>query len=279
MATKHHPNLVRLLGYCIDMNPAPLLPFRPSLPPPPQVTAMATKHHPNLVRLLGYCIDMNPAPLLPFRPSLPPPPQVAAMATKHHPNLVHLLGYCTDMNPAAQGRGDLSMEQIVVYEFMSHGDCSGGFGILILTTMSGRNALKADENGYNFNVAKWAKALVAAGKAEELKDPQLDSPVGLILRLAQLALRCTATPTVSRPDMVQVVSELTALRKEFLREVSSRMAERIAFRRCGAPLPVIRGPRFDAPRPPCPPSLSLYLASLSIVKPLLCWATPFLPKT
>ncbi|CAI5522907.1 unnamed protein product [Closterium sp. Naga37s-1] len=243
MATKHHPNLVRLLGYCIDMNPAPLLPFRPSLPPPPQVAAMATKHHPNLVRLLGYCIDMNPAPLLPFRPSLPPPPQVAAMATKHHPNLVRLLGYCTDMNPAAQGRGDLSMEQIVVYEFMSHGDCSGGwgrgrhsrcrwhsgslFGILILTTMSGRNALKADENGYNFNVAKWAKALVAAGKAEELKDPQLDAPVGLILRLAQLALRCTATPTVSRPDMVQVVSELTALRKEFLGEVSSRMAERI----------------------------------------------------
>ncbi|CAI5973260.1 unnamed protein product, partial [Closterium sp. NIES-65] len=101
------------------------------------------------------------------------------------------------------------------------------FGILILTTMSGHNALKADENGNNFNVRKWAESLVAAGKAEELKDPRLDAPADLILRLAQLALRCTAMPTVSRPDMIQVVSELTALRKEFLGKVSSRMAERI----------------------------------------------------
>ncbi|CAI5472385.1 unnamed protein product [Closterium sp. Yama58-4] len=101
------------------------------------------------------------------------------------------------------------------------------FGILILTTMSGRNAVKTDENGNSFNVRKWAESLVAAGKAEELKDPRLDAPANLILRMAQLALRCTATPTVSRPDMVQVVSELTALRKEFLGEVSSRMAERI----------------------------------------------------
>ncbi|CAI7869646.1 unnamed protein product [Closterium sp. NIES-54] len=29
------------------------------------------------------------------------------------------------------------------------------FGILILTTMSGNNALKADEYGNNFNVRKW----------------------------------------------------------------------------------------------------------------------------
>ncbi|CAI5472384.1 unnamed protein product [Closterium sp. Yama58-4] len=364
------------------------------------------------------------------------PMYMGTMATKHHPNLVRLLGYCIDMNPAAQGRGDLSMEQIVVYEFMARGDLerwvgegapqplpvaqrlsvligaahgieylhsfgivhrdikpanillddkfevsladlhsafpspvclsdiprcllrqyegtavgdtrimgmplpfpfvplirltspfadtfhpyphqakvadfgllrqnegttvgdtrimgtpgyvdpayfksnkatpmadvyrygvvqgysercsavqagavlSGGawdgsdghiglcgrrtpmadvysFGILILTTMSGRNALATDENGNSFNVKKWAESLVAAGKAEELKDPRLDAPADLILRLAQLALRCTAMPTVTRPDMIQVVSELTALRKEFLGKVSSRMAERI----------------------------------------------------
>ncbi|CAI7780120.1 unnamed protein product, partial [Closterium sp. NIES-53] len=250
--------------------------------------------------------------------------EVAAMATKHHPNLVRLLGYCIDMNPAAPRRGDLSMEQIVVYEFMAHGDLERwvgegapqplpvaqrltvligaahgieylhsfgivhrdikpanillddkfeakvadfgllrqnegttvgdtrimgtpgyvdpayfksnkatpmadvySFGILILTTMSGNNALKADEYGNNFNVRKWAESLVAAGKADELKDPRLDAPADLILRLAQLALRCTAMPTVTRPDMIQVVSELTALRKEFLGKVSSRMAERI----------------------------------------------------
>ncbi|CAI5519315.1 unnamed protein product, partial [Closterium sp. Naga37s-1] len=50
--------------------------------------------------------------------------EVAAMATKHHPNLVRLLGYCIEMNPPAphSTQGDLSMEQIVVYELMAHGD-------------------------------------------------------------------------------------------------------------------------------------------------------------
>ncbi|CAI5983209.1 unnamed protein product [Closterium sp. NIES-65] len=144
-----------------------------------------------------------------------------------------------------------------------HASPPPSFGILILTTMSGNNALKADEYGNNFNVRKWvsfdapggaskslrrlrdhnalkadeygnnfnvrkwAESLVAAGKAEEMKDPRLDAPADLILRLTQLALRCSGMPTVSRPDMIQVVSELTALRKEFLGKVSSRMAERI----------------------------------------------------
>ncbi|CAI5508059.1 unnamed protein product [Closterium sp. Naga37s-1] len=50
--------------------------------------------------------------------------EVAAMVTKHHPNLVRLLGYCIDMHPPAphSTQGDLSMEQIVVYEFMGRGD-------------------------------------------------------------------------------------------------------------------------------------------------------------
>ncbi|CAI7802891.1 unnamed protein product [Closterium sp. NIES-53] len=250
--------------------------------------------------------------------------EVAAMATKHHPNLVRLLGYCVDMNPAAQGRGDMSMEQIVVYEFMAHGDlehwvgeaaqqplpiaqrlsvligaahgieylhsfgivhrdvkpanillddkfeakiadfgllregegttvCATrvmgtpgyvdpayfksskatpmadvySFGVVMLMVLSARPAVITDGTDSQLNIRKWAEDLIKAGRADQLKDPRLDAPTDLILRMAQLALRCTAMPTVSRPDMIQVVSELTALRKAFLGEVAPKMAVRI----------------------------------------------------
>ncbi|CAI5536928.1 unnamed protein product [Closterium sp. Naga37s-1] len=230
-------------------------------------------------------------------------PQVAAMATKHHPNLVRLLGYCIDMNPAAQGRGDMSMEQIVVYEFMAHGDlehwvgeaapqplpiaqrlsvligvahgieylhsfgivhrdikpanillddkfeakiadfgllregegttvCATrvmgtpdyvdpayfksskatpmadvySFGVVMLMVLSARPAVITDGTGSQLNIRKWADDLIQAGRADQLKDPRLDAPTDLILRMAQLALRCAAMPTVCRPDMIQVVS-------------------------------------------------------------------------
>ncbi|CAI5524430.1 unnamed protein product [Closterium sp. Naga37s-1] len=246
-------------------------PFFPSIS-----AAIATKHHPNLVHLLGYHEDLNPGgrgnlsmeqivvyELMPHRKGgaaashhITHPLsllQVAAMATKHHPNLVRLLGYCVDMNPAAQGRGDMSMEQIVVYEFMAHGDLEHwvgegaaqplpiaqrlsvligaahgiDFGVVMLMVLSARQAVISDGTDSQLNIRKWAEDLIKAGKADQLKDPRLAAPTDLILQMAQLALRCTAMPTVSRPDMIQVVSELTALRKAFLGEVAPKMAVRI----------------------------------------------------
>ncbi|CAI6003383.1 unnamed protein product, partial [Closterium sp. NIES-64] len=252
-----------------------------------EVAAMATKHHPNLVRLLGYCIDMHPAAphstqgelsmeqivVYEFMANgdlerwvgegaaqpLPVAQRVAVLiGAAQGIEYLHSFGIVhRDIKPANILLDDKLEAKVADFGLLrqNEGTTVGdtrimgtpgyvdpayfksnkatpmadvySFGILILTTMSGHNALKADENGNNFNVRKWAESLVAAGKAEELKDPRLDAPADLILRLAQLALRCTAMPTVSRPDMIQVVSELTALRKEFLGKVSSRMAERI----------------------------------------------------
>ncbi|CAI5466476.1 unnamed protein product [Closterium sp. Yama58-4] len=43
--------------------------------------------------------------------------EIKEMASKHHPNLVRLLGYCLDMDMVNE-----RMEQILVYQFMRHGD-------------------------------------------------------------------------------------------------------------------------------------------------------------
>ncbi|CAI5470729.1 unnamed protein product [Closterium sp. Yama58-4] len=43
--------------------------------------------------------------------------RINKMASKHHPNLVRLLGYCLDMDTVNE-----RMEQILIYQFMHHGD-------------------------------------------------------------------------------------------------------------------------------------------------------------
>ncbi|CAI5508060.1 unnamed protein product, partial [Closterium sp. Naga37s-1] len=262
------------MGYCIDMNPAALGRVDLSMEQI-VVAAMATKHHPNLVRLLGYCIDMHPAAPHSTTGDLSMEQIVVyefmangdlerwvgegaaqplglaerlsvLIGTAHGLEYLHRFGIVhRDIKPANILLDDKLEAKVADFGLLrqNEGTTVGdtrimgtpgyvdpayfksnkatpmadvySFGILILTTMSGHNALKVDENGNNFNVRKWAESLVAAGKAEELKDPRLDVPADLILRLAQLALRCTGMPTVSRPDMIQVVSELTALRKEF----------------------------------------------------------------
>ncbi|CAI7818961.1 unnamed protein product, partial [Closterium sp. NIES-53] len=89
-----------------------------------EVELMASKHHPHLVRLLGYCVTTDAkthsSPPAPKHSSLSPPAppsQVELMASKHHPHLVRLLGYCVSTDAKTH-----EQEQIIIYEFMENGD-------------------------------------------------------------------------------------------------------------------------------------------------------------
>ncbi|CAI5967981.1 unnamed protein product [Closterium sp. NIES-65] len=108
MASKHHPHLVWLLGYCVttdakthEQEQATCRADGKQASPPSRplagVELMASKHHPHLVRLLGYCVEL--------------------MASKHHPHLVRLLGYCVTTDAKTH-----EQEQIIIYEFMENGD-------------------------------------------------------------------------------------------------------------------------------------------------------------
>ncbi|CAI5975569.1 unnamed protein product [Closterium sp. NIES-65] len=150
------------------------------------------------------------------------------MATKSHPDLVRLLGYCFDMSYEAE-----RMEQIVVYEFMANGDLDRwigpgelGFGVVMLAVITARKAIYNIESN-QVNLKQWAASLVAAGDVAALKDPHLQAPDDLVLRMARLALSCTAMPTASRPGMSRVLAELLLLKEEFFGEDEDRMAARI----------------------------------------------------
>ncbi|CAI5511025.1 unnamed protein product [Closterium sp. Naga37s-1] len=68
--------------------------------------------------------------------------------------------------------------------------------------------------------------LVSSNAIAAFKDPHLVAPDDLLLRLARLALACTAMPTVSRPTMAQAVGQLQAMEKE----VAGREVDRAAVR-------------------------------------------------
>ncbi|CAI5477149.1 unnamed protein product [Closterium sp. Yama58-4] len=57
-----------------------------------------------------------------------------------------------------------------------------------------------------------AEECIASKKTGPLKDPSMDAPDDAVLRLAQLALSCTAERTASRPRMADIANELQGIR-------------------------------------------------------------------
>ncbi|CAI5493476.1 unnamed protein product [Closterium sp. Naga37s-1] len=63
-----------------------------------------------------------------------------------------------------------------------------------------------------------------------LRDPRMeeeDAPDDVILRVAHLALTCTAALTVTRPSMARLANDLEGIRGEVVGEEVNRAAERV----------------------------------------------------
>ncbi|CAI5957784.1 unnamed protein product, partial [Closterium sp. NIES-65] len=295
--------------------------FLPSVSPisfphqfPPSVSPMASLHHARqpgaaagLLSQHGYeewqagadplilsCLFLNPRACALTH--------VRAMASLHHANLVRLLGFCHDMDMESG-----KQEQILVYEFVEHGDLSFhlfktqkpltlrqrlklavgaaeglaylhgfenpiihrdikpanilvgdnltakvadfgllrklkfgegegratkvagtpgyvdpdynrtelvttksdvySFGVVLLEMLSGRRVTV--EGGTH--IGKWATTLVQSYSLEELKDRRMDASEDAVVELADLALDCIKMPGIRRPEMKDVVRRLDAM--------------------------------------------------------------------
>ncbi|CAI7934028.1 unnamed protein product [Closterium sp. NIES-54] len=89
------------------------------------------------------------------------------------------------------------------------------FWVVMLAVITGRKAMQEVE------------PLVASNSIAAFKDPRLDAPDDILLRLARLALSCTTKPTASRPSMGKVLGELVAVRGEIVGEEVDKVASRI----------------------------------------------------
>ncbi|GJP44254.1 hypothetical protein CLOM_g3632 [Closterium sp. NIES-68] len=92
------------------------------------------------------------------------------------------------------------------------------FGIVMLELLTGRRAIMVlSGNDDPINISKWAAPLVEQGNVAAFKDPNLDAPDDVVLRLALLAVKCTAMPAVSRPRMVKIVADLEGIKEELFK--------------------------------------------------------------
>ncbi|CAI5496554.1 unnamed protein product [Closterium sp. Naga37s-1] len=99
----------------------------------------------------------------------------------------------------------------------------GSFGVVMLVVITGRKAVQEAEDGH-VNLKQWVEPLVASNPVTALRDPSLDALYDILLRLARLALFCTAMPTASPPSMSKVLGELVAVRGEIVGEEVDKVA-------------------------------------------------------
>ncbi|CAI5992544.1 unnamed protein product [Closterium sp. NIES-64] len=196
----------------------PYLPFCPTLPPLPACPSSPSLSFPGegddeQALLASKTDEFCGASKLSLPLALRPPltSQVREMASKHHPHLVRLLGYCIDFNPSTR-----HIEQILVYDF----------GVVMLVVITARKAVHMADD-IQINLKQWVAPLVESGDVASFKDPLLDAPDDLLLRLARLALTCTAMPTASRPTMGRVLGDLLGMKEEV---IGSAEAHRAASR-------------------------------------------------
>ncbi|CAI7877172.1 unnamed protein product [Closterium sp. NIES-53] len=254
-----------------------------------EVCEMATKHHPNLVRLLGFSIGITDktrveqiliyelmpngdlshwigkeaATPLSFEQRL----HVLVGAARgfeylHSFPIIHrdikpanilldqnMQAKISDFGLVRKGDGNSAQSTRVVgtpgYVDPSYSASNRAttatdvysFGIVILEVMTGRQAIEeslaivSDEEATQSKniLASVTQQLAQSGDVlgPGLKDPRMDAQDDLVLKVLQLALRCTAKRSATRPGMGVIAAELEGVLAELIGSKRNAAAEEV----------------------------------------------------
>ncbi|KAF3540450.1 hypothetical protein F2Q69_00020856 [Brassica cretica] len=90
-----------------------------------------------------------------------------------------------------------------------------GFGVVLLEILTGLRALDPNRPPVQLNLVEWAKpSLTQKKKIQKMMDPRLEHkyPISAVIRTAALILRCLEEDPKNRPPMDEVLRELEILR-------------------------------------------------------------------
>ncbi|GJP37510.1 hypothetical protein CLOM_g21907 [Closterium sp. NIES-68] len=233
-----------------------------------EIHEMASKHHPNLVRLLGFCLDMDVVnerteQILIYEYMVngdlekwvgPEAPKCLTLSQRfniligaaHGLEYLHSFGIVHRDIKLANILLDRHMHAKVA-DFglvrMGEGTSVGttrilgtpgyvdpaysrtrrattatdvySFGVVLLEVMTGQRAM-IGSGEQQVSIKDWADHHVLARDANSLKDTRLNIPIpdDLMLRIAKFALTCTSIPTANRPTMSQIYTELKNMKQE-----------------------------------------------------------------
>ncbi|CAI7797051.1 unnamed protein product, partial [Closterium sp. NIES-54] len=229
MATKHHPNLVRLLGYatCGDLRerieqilvyefisngdlekwlgadaPSPLT-LRQRL----DIIVGAAR---GFEYLHGFGIvhrDIKPANIL--------------LDSNMHPKVADFGLVRVEEGTSAQATRVMGTPGYVDPAYSRTRKATPAtdvysFGILMLVVLTGKPATYEDDTNHSRGILKWVQEkLGQGGTIEEIADACMGPvPPDVLQRITDLAMRCTATFTADRPSMGRIAQEMDALRGE-----------------------------------------------------------------
>ncbi|CAI5526921.1 unnamed protein product [Closterium sp. Naga37s-1] len=189
MATKSHPHLVRLLGYCVDMD-------------------MTTEHHEQIV-IYEFCANGDLEKYL-------------HGGAREQQRMDVLVGW--HHHPRVSEFGLVRMKESHLPLFLlfstSPPPTSQSYGVLLLEVITLKPVILSI-NGGQFNIKDWVRPFMEESKVAAFKDPLLpEASDDLILTLAKIGLQCTALPASSRPSMSEISRQLDTLRKDYFRRSS-----------------------------------------------------------
>ncbi|XP_056857828.1 probable disease resistance protein At5g47260 [Raphanus sativus] len=119
-----------------------------------------------------------------------------------------------------------------------------GFGVVLLEILTGLRALDPNRPPMQLNLVEWAKpSLTQKKKIQKMMDPRLEHkyPISAVIRTAALILRCLEEDPKNRPPMDEVLRELEIVRsmrdepKEEKRKRSSGGPDNNRINRNGSP--------------------------------------------
>ncbi|CAI5990457.1 unnamed protein product [Closterium sp. NIES-65] len=189
----------------------------------PYVKEMASKHHPHLVRLLGYCIDFDLSTRLmeqilvyEFMPNHDLESWIGS-GVSHPLSLRQRLDVLIGVAKGLQYLHDFGIvhRDIKPANILLDAKMQAKIADFGLVKLGGGTAMGTSVAATRvMGTPGYVAPLVDSGAVLAFKDPHLDAPDDLVLRWARLALSCTAMPAASRPSMNQVLWELVKLKQE-----------------------------------------------------------------